>query len=159
LLPRVARGDKEAFADVCDHVSGAVYGLVRQAVGDEPQAEQVAAGALLEVWRSASRFSPAEGSGLTWVMTIARRHAMRHAAAAGDGRPAGPGQSGTAGLATGSLLAHPGLASLTGPQREALLLACCGYTCRQAADLAGIPAAALAERLREGLLGLSSRPH
>jgi RNA polymerase sigma-70 factor (ECF subfamily) len=158
LLPRVARGDEKAFADVCDQVSGAVYGLVHQIVGDQPRAEQVAAGVLLEVWRSASRFSPAGGSGLSWVMTIARRRAMRQAAGEGDGRAAGPAPSGTAGPVPGSLLAHHGLASLPGPQREALLLACCGYTWRQAADLAGVPAAAVAERLREGLLGLSRYP-
>jgi RNA polymerase sigma-70 factor, ECF subfamily len=158
LLPRVARGDEEAFAEVCDQVSGAVYGLVRQIVRDQSQAEQVTAEVLVEVWRSASRFSPAEGSGLSWVMTMARRRAIRHAAAASDGRTAGPGSSGAAGLGTGSLLAHHGIASLPGPQREALLLACCGYTWRQAADLTGVPAGTVAERLREGLLGLSSRP-
>jgi hypothetical protein len=80
LLPRVARGDTEAFTAVCDQVSGAVYGLVRRIVRDQSQAEQVAAAVLLEVWRSASRFSPADGSGLEWVMTMARRRAVSRAA-------------------------------------------------------------------------------
>ena len=80
LLPRVARGDTEAFTAVCDQVSGAVYGLVRRIIKDQPQAEQLTAGVLLEVWRSASRFSPAEGSGLEWIMTMARRRAVSRAA-------------------------------------------------------------------------------
>src|ERR1700761_4787380 len=80
LLPRVARGDREAFAAVCDQVGGAVYGVAHRIIGDPSRAEQLAADVLLEVWRSASRFSPAEGSGLEWVMTMARRRASRSAA-------------------------------------------------------------------------------
>jgi RNA polymerase sigma-70 factor (ECF subfamily) len=159
LLPRVARGDAEAFAGVCDQVAGAVYGLVHRIVGDQSRAEQVASEALVEVWRSAARFSPAEGSGVSWVMTVARRHAMSHAAVAGDDHAAGPRPPGTgAERAAADLLAHRGLASLTGPQREAVLLASCGYTRQQAADLAGVPAVTLAGRLREGLLRLNGGP-
>jgi RNA polymerase sigma-70 factor (ECF subfamily) len=156
LLPRVARGDAEAFAGVCDQVAGAVYGLVHRIVADQSRAEQVASEALVEVWRSASRFSATEGSGVSWVMTVARRHAMSRAVVAGRDHAAGPGPSGVrAERAAGDLLANRGLASLTGPQREAVLLASCGYTRQQAADLAGVPADTLAERLREGLLGLN----
>lgn len=155
LLLQVARGDAEAFAAVFDQVADAVYGLVSRIVADRAGAEQVAAEVLAEVRWSASRFSPAEGSGLGWIMAMARRRAVSHAGAAGDGRANGPGPSG-AERAGGSLLAHPGLASLPGPQREAVLLACCGYTCQQAAELTGIPAGTAAERLRQGLLGLGS---
>lgn len=159
LLPRVARGDTDAYGDVCDLVAGAVYGLACRIVTDQSRAEQVAAEVLVEVWRSASRFSPAGGSGLNWIMTMARRRAVSHARAAGDGRAAGPGPAGMAEQrAGGNLLAHRGLASLPGPQREAVLLASCGYDSRQIADLAGVPARTVAERLRDGLLGLGSRP-
>jgi RNA polymerase sigma-70 factor (ECF subfamily) len=158
LLARVARGDAGAFASVCDQVSGAVYGLVRPIVGDQSRADRVAAEVLVEVWRSASRFNPAEGSGLSWVMTMARRHALSHAGAVSGGRTAtlaangaGPGQ------AAASLAAHRGLAALPGPQREAVLLACCGCSWREMADLAGVPAVTVAERLRDGLRGLSGR--
>jgi RNA polymerase sigma-70 factor, ECF subfamily len=161
LLPRVARGDAEAFAGVCDQVSGAVYGLVRRIVRDQSRAEQVAAEVLVEVWRSASRFSPAEGSGLNWIMTMARRRALSQAGAAGDDRTAGLAPSGTAGAiaerAAENLLAHGGVTSLPGPQREAVLLASCGYTWRQVADLVGVPAGTVAEWLRDGLLQLNSR--
>ncbi len=159
LLPRVARGDTEAFTAVCDQIAGAVYGLACRIVGDQSRAEQVAAEVLVEVWRSASRFSPAEGTGLEWVMTMARRRAVSHAAA-DAARTAGLKSSGTPGvvpqLPAGSLPAHRGLASLPGPQREALLLASSGYTWRQVADLLGVPAGTVAERLREGLLALGN---
>jgi len=156
LLARVARGDAEAFAGVYDQVADEVHGLVRRIVGDKAKAEQVTAEALVEVWRSASRFSPAEGSGTDWVMAVARRRAMSHAGAAGDGRTAGLWPSGAAAAApegaAGSPPAGRCLASMPGPRREALLLAYGGYTWRQLADLAGVPA----ERLREGLPGLGS---
>jgi hypothetical protein len=73
-------------------------------------------------------------------------------------RPAAPGAAGMAAEpAAESLLAHPGLASLPRHQREAVLLASCGYIYRQIADLAGVPAVTVAERLRDGLLALGSR--
>lgn len=157
---RVSRGDADAFAGVYDLVAGAVYGLVLRLVRDHSRAEQVTAEVLAEVWRSARRFRPGEGSGLSWVLTMARRRAMSRAGVAGEGRTAWLRHSGAAGAerAAGRLLEHPGLASLPGPQREAVLLVCCGYTLRQVADLAGVPARTAAGRLREGLLGLSSWP-
>jgi RNA polymerase sigma-70 factor (ECF subfamily) len=159
LLPRVARGDNEAFGAVCDQVSGAVYGLVRRIIGDQSRAEQVAAGLLLEVWRSASRFSPAEGSGLEWIMTMARSRALSRAAV-DNARAAGLVPSGTRRVAkdraVGSLPTHSGLASLPEPQREAVLLASSGYTWRQVAELLGVPAGTVAGRLRDGLLSLGS---
>ena len=162
LLPRVARGDTEAFTAVCDQVSGAVYGLVRRIIRDQSQAEQLAAGVLLEVWRSASRFSPAEGSGLEWVMTLARRRAMSRVAVDNARTAAGLVPSGPPGVAAervaGSLQTHRGLASLPEPEREAVLLASSGYTWRQVAELLGVPAGTVAERLRDGLLSLGSTP-
>ena len=161
LLPRVARGDTEAFGAVCDQVSGAVYGLVRRIISDQSRAEQVAGAVLLEVWRSASRFSPAEGSGLEWIMTMARRRAVSRAAV-DNARAAGLVPAGNPGVAkdraVGSLPAHRGLASLPEPQREAMLLASSGYTWRQVAELLGVPAGTVAERLRDGLLSLGGAP-
>jgi RNA polymerase sigma-70 factor (ECF subfamily) len=146
LLPRVARGDDEAFASVCELVADAVYGLVSRIVGDQAAAEQVTAEVLAEVRWSASRFRPGEGSGVSWIMTTARRRAMSHAGAPGGARPE---------QAAHSLLAHRGLASLPEPQREAVILASCGYSYRQVAELTGVPADTAAERLRQGLLRLS----
>jgi RNA polymerase sigma-70 factor, ECF subfamily len=150
LLVRVADGDADAFAGVYDQVADAVHGLARRIVGDQSRAEQVTAEVLVEVWRSASRFSPAQGSGTDWVMAIARRRALSPPGAAGNGRSPGLRPSGAAGAvaeqADGSLLADRCLASMPGPRRDAVLLAFSGFTWRQVADLAGVPA----ERLREG---------
>jgi hypothetical protein len=78
LLTRVARGDVEALGDVFDQVASSVYGLVNRTVGDQERSERVTEEVLLEVWRTASRFSPSESSGLAWIIAIAQRRA--HAA-------------------------------------------------------------------------------
>jgi RNA polymerase sigma-70 factor, ECF subfamily len=76
LLRRVARGDEAAFAAFYDHVAARVYGLVRRVLRDPAQAEEVAQEALVETWRTASRFDPAKGSATGWTLTIAHRRAV-----------------------------------------------------------------------------------
>ena len=158
LLARVAHGDAEAFAAVYDQVAGAVHGLMSRIVEDQSRAEQLTADALVEVWRSASQFRPAKSSGTDWVMAMARRRARSQTDAAGDGRTARLGLSGAVGAvaeqAAGGLPADRCLAFMLGPQREAVLLAHCGYTWGKVADRAGVPL----ERLREGLPGAGQPP-
>jgi RNA polymerase sigma-70 factor (ECF subfamily) len=76
LLRRVARGDEAAFAAFYDHIAARVYGLVRRVLRDPAQAEEVAQEALVETWRTASRFDPAKGSATGWALTIAHRRAV-----------------------------------------------------------------------------------
>lgn len=75
LLGRVARGDREAFTAVYRQVAEPVYRLVHAMEEEDTRTAKITAEALTEVWRSASRFTPAEGSGLSWVMKIAGRYA------------------------------------------------------------------------------------
>src|SRR5216683_1080317 len=85
LVRHVARGDESAFEAVYDQLSRPVYGLIRKVLRDPAQSEEVTQEVLLEVWRTASRFDPAKGSAMAWVMTIAHRRAIdrvRSAAAA-----------------------------------------------------------------------------
>jgi RNA polymerase sigma-70 factor, ECF subfamily len=168
LLVRVARGDREAFAAVYDQVAGPVYGLAHRMVGDQARAEHVAGDVLTEVWRTAPKFSPADGSGISWIMAIARRHAVRHVRAAS--RPAGrraPAPdlaqlvkdiSERAGLDrpptpdAGLPGEAVGLAALPEPQRQALVLVCHGgYGQGQAAALLGVPDGTVAGWIRDGL--------
>lgn len=75
LLGRVAHGDRAAFAMVYRQVAAPVYNLVRAMTGDDARSATIAAEALTEVWRSASRYTPDAGGGLSWVMKIAGRYA------------------------------------------------------------------------------------
>lgn len=76
LLTRVARGDRQAFEELYDALSGPVYGLARRVVRDPARAEDVAQEVFLEVWRKAPDFDAARGRAKTWVMTIAHRRAV-----------------------------------------------------------------------------------
>ena len=76
LLRAVARGDDAAFARLYDLLSPRVFGLARRVLRDPAQAEEMAQEVLVEVWRSANRFDPERGSGLSWVLTIAHRRTV-----------------------------------------------------------------------------------
>lgn len=76
LLRAVARGDDAAFARLYDLLSPRVFGLARRVLRDPAQAEEMAQEVLVEVWRTASRFDPQRGSGLSWVLTIAHRRTV-----------------------------------------------------------------------------------
>jgi RNA polymerase sigma-70 factor (ECF subfamily) len=159
LLRQVARGDHDAFGDVYRQVAAPVYGLVHLIVEDPARAEQVTGDVLTEVWRTAPAFSPADGTGLSWIMSIARRRAAGHVRP-GRGRAArGPRLaqlindiSERAGLNRPDDPAAARLAALPEPQRQALVLACYGgYTQAQLADLLDVPASTVAAWLRDAL--------
>jgi RNA polymerase sigma-70 factor, ECF subfamily len=76
LLKAVARGDDTAFARLYDLLAPRVFGLARRVLRDPAQAEEMAQEVLVEVWRTAPRFDPARGSGLSWVLTIAHRRTV-----------------------------------------------------------------------------------
>jgi RNA polymerase sigma-70 factor (ECF subfamily) len=137
-------------------VAGSVYGLVHRMVGDPARAERVTAEVLTEVWRTAAEFSPADGSGISWIMTMARRRAAGYlrttrkpagrrarrpdlarlvediSERAGLDRPGKPDASlpdEAASLpdgAAGLPDEAAGLAALPEPQRQALVLVCYG---------------------------------
>jgi len=76
LLDQVARGSEAAFAELYDLVAPRIYGVVLRVVRDPAQSEEVAQEALVEIWRTASRFDPARGSATSWMFTIAHRPAV-----------------------------------------------------------------------------------
>ncbi len=163
LLSLVARGDEKAYANVYDRLAGPVYGLIRRVVRNPAQSEEVAQEVLLEVWRSASRFDPARGSAVTWVMTIAHRRAVDRvrsatAAAEREQRTAEP-------LATVDDVAETVeaslekervrrcLAGLTELQRESITLAYYGgYSYREVAALLSSTLGTIKTRIRDGLI-------
>ncbi|MDQ3579626.1 MAG: sigma-70 family RNA polymerase sigma factor [Actinomycetota bacterium] len=165
LLLLVARGDEAAFERLYDQVSAPVFGLVRRIVRDPAQSEEVTQEVLLELWRTAARFSPEKGSAMTWVMTLAHRRAVdrvRSAQSATDREDKAYRRETTRPFdevaeQVSTRLEHEQvrrcLSSLTDLQRESVELAYYrGLTYREVSELLGTPLGTIKTRLRDGLI-------
>ena len=165
LLAKVARGDEAAFAGVYDHFALVVYGLVRRVVRDPAQSEEVTQEVLLEVWRTASRFDPSQGSAHSWLMTLAHRRAVDRVRSA----QATARREARAAVAAADYdvvveevetrldaqRVRRCLDSLTELQRESVTLAYYGgYTYREVAALLGVAVGTVKTRMRDGLIRL-----
>ncbi len=165
LLTAVARGDERAYDAVYDLTSGWVLGIARKVLRDPALAEEVMQEVMLEVWRLASRFDPARGSGNSWVMTLAHRRAVdrvrserSHAVRELRAATAVIDYDDVTEAVEASLEAERVqrcLASLTSLQRECVSLAYySGYTYAEVAELLGVPAGTVKTRMRDGLIKL-----
>ena len=76
LLAAVAQGDRVAFAALYDGTVHRVLGLIRRLLVDPAQSEEVAQEVYLEIWQTATRYEPARGSAITWMLTLAHRRAV-----------------------------------------------------------------------------------
>ncbi|WP_425956095.1 ECF RNA polymerase sigma factor SigK [Xylanimonas sp. McL0601] len=167
LLRRVSDGDQDAFAALYDDVAPRVFGLARRVLRDTAQAEEVAQEALVEVWRTAARFDPAKGSGVSWVLTIAHRKAVDRvrsvqASADRDRRVAAasaetPYDDVVEEVTTNleQQMVRRCMDSLTGLQRESITLAYYGgLTYPEVAERLGAALATVKTRMRDGLIRL-----
>jgi RNA polymerase sigma-70 factor (ECF subfamily) len=167
LLVEVARGSEAAFEQLYDVVAGPVYGMVRRVLRDPTQSEEVTQEVLVELWRTATRYSPARGGALSWVLTLAHRRAVDRVRAAqsavdredragsrSTGRPFDEvSESVTARMEREQV--RRCLLSLTELQRESVVLAYYqGYTYREVAELLDTPLGTVKTRLRDGLIRL-----
>jgi RNA polymerase sigma-70 factor (ECF subfamily) len=165
LLSRVARGDEAAFAAVYDQAAAAVFGLVRKVLRDPAQSEEVTQDVLLEVWRTASRFDPGQGSAKAWLMTMAHRRAVDRVRSS---QASAKREHRVAQAATGydvvaeevetrldAQRVRRCLESLTALQRESVTLAYYGgHTYAEVASLLGVAVGTVKTRMRDGLIRL-----
>jgi RNA polymerase sigma-70 factor (ECF subfamily) len=167
LMRLVARGDEAAFERLYDLLIGPLYGAIRRIVRDPAQSEEVAQEVMVELWRTATRYSPERGSVMTFAMTLAHRRAVdrvRSAQAAAD-REDHVGRRETArpfDEVAEQVTARfeqeqvrRCLSTLTELQRESVLLAYYGgRTYKEVGELLNTPLGTIKTRLRDGLIRL-----
>ena len=167
LIGRVARGDTAAFEMIYERYARTVYGMVIRVLRDPAQSEEVAQEVLVEVWRTAARFDPDQGSLRAWVVTMARRRAVDRvrtvvSAGARELRAAVAGHTPDYDMVSGTVearLEHERvrhcLDALTTTQRESVELAFFdGCTHREVSERLDLPLGTVKTRLRDGLIRL-----
>lgn len=75
-LQRMDAGDRQALRSLYDLTLGNCYGLALRIVRDAGIAEDVVAETYMQVWQQVSRFDPARGTPLAWILTICRSRAL-----------------------------------------------------------------------------------
>lgn len=171
LLERVARRDRQAFADLYDRFSGALYGTALRIVSDPSEAQDIVHDAFLTVWDKADTFQSQRGSAFSWVVTLVRNRAIdrvrsrrRRAELLAESVPSDlgyhempEGASGSEAAAAGddARMVRAAIAALPAEQRRALEMAFFGgLTQEQIARSLREPLGTIKARIRRGLIRL-----
>lgn len=64
--------DNGAFSYLYDHYAGALYGVVRQIVGDGELASDVLQEVFVNIWKKIDTYDESKGRLFTWMLNIAR---------------------------------------------------------------------------------------
>jgi RNA polymerase sigma-70 factor, ECF subfamily len=86
LIRQVAAGDRAAFRDLYRATSDALFGVLIRMLRNRASADDGLQEVFARVWLRADSFVATRGSGMTWLMTIARNYAIdqrRHRKPAG----------------------------------------------------------------------------
>ncbi|MET1007838.1 MAG: ECF RNA polymerase sigma factor SigK [Propionibacteriaceae bacterium] len=167
LVLQAARGHEDAFAELYDVTSSRIYGVILRVLRSADHSAEVTQEVYVEIWRQAARYSPAKGSVLGWMTTMAHRRAVDRVRSvssdvARDEKYALKSADREVDVVWDGVeqkldveRVRKGLASLTAIQREALSLAYFGgYTQSQVATLLKLPLGTVKTRIRDGLIGL-----
>jgi RNA polymerase sigma-70 factor (ECF subfamily) len=73
VLAKVAQGDQRAVRDCIDQFGNLIWSIARRLTRTRADAEDAVQEIFTDIWRSAGRFDPNQGSEKVFVATIARR--------------------------------------------------------------------------------------
>lgn len=76
LIVRVSLRDRTAFDHLYQHTSAKLFGVCLRVLKDRSEAEDALQEVFVKVWRKADRFAVSEQSPISWLVAIARNHAI-----------------------------------------------------------------------------------
>lgn len=158
LLRACAAGDAGAFSTLYDRASGRAFGLITSLVKSRGDAEDVLQETFWHVWKSAATYNPSLGSGMSWILMIARSRAIdrlrrrRRDAEDVSVLEDAPGERGAGLPETRESTWATVLDALPEEQRHAIMLAYWrGMSREQIALVQGVPVGTVKTRIRSGL--------
>ncbi len=168
ILPRVAQGEQQAFAQCLKEYGGLVWGIARRFSPTRADAEDAAQDVFLHLWRNARHFDPARGSEPVFIATLARRvlisrfrgrqrrpQEVSSEAAPEEASSTGPPEAETCAEAA---IAAAALAQLPAEQQQVIGLAVLqGLSHSEIAALTGRPLGTVKTLLRRGLMLVRER--
>lgn len=76
MIGRVALGDRQAFSSLYDATSAKLFGICLRILGNRAEAEEVLQDVFVKIWRNSGKYQVNGLSPMTWLITIARNHAI-----------------------------------------------------------------------------------
>ena len=76
LIARCALGDRAAFGTLYDRTSAKLFGVALRVLGTRAEAEDALQDIFVKIWGNAGRYRANGLSPMTWLITIARNHAV-----------------------------------------------------------------------------------
>ncbi len=165
IVHAIARGDREALAQLYDRHAGVMLALAQRIVGRGAEAEDVIHDVFLEAWRHAADYDRTRGSVKSWLLLRTRSRSLDVQKSARVSKQAGGlDDSWLAQLGDGSSDAASApdrarvrgvLVALPAEQREVLLLGYFeGLSSSEIAERVGIPLGTVKSRVAAALTAL-----
>jgi RNA polymerase sigma-70 factor (ECF subfamily) len=169
IIGRIARGDRAAFSLLYDRFSPPLFGLLKQILSDEKDAEDVLQESFVYVWQHAAQYDRTKSKAFTWAVMIFRHKAIDRLRALGRRERlnetaateipllsnSSPGADEEAHANDRSRMVREALLALPEEQRKLIEFAYLkGLTHHSIAESLGIPLGTVKTSIRRGLLKL-----
>lgn len=171
LLRRMAGGDRDALAELYDHLSRPLYATARHILNDTAEAQDVVHDVFLTLWENAASFDASRGAAFSWAVTLTRNRSIdrlrtrtNRARLLGNSVPDDLGYGSNAGILGADDWAELGeradavrsaMGGLPAEQRNALELAFfSGLTQKEISEKLSEPIGTVKARIRRGLIKL-----
>ncbi len=76
LIARCALRDRAAFRDLYGRTSAKLYGVALRILRDRAEAEEALQEVYVKIWQRADRYVPGGYSPISWLVAVARNHAL-----------------------------------------------------------------------------------